>query len=362
MPDDDILKMRRYGAFSCLNKWIKYIKNIHGGTHTDISLDNGTDMHISYTMKKNDGMICAIIGTGGLSDKNYPWSHVSDMKFTWATVNLFHEARHIEHAYDIGMTAGLSVSDIATRKNRSLYIRNMYQNPMEIDAEYNGIRSAYDVMRHTFPGMDCEKLIVDYVNERISNWDYFIGKEKDAKEFLSMDDICHAFEDAYAASSMHPRTYGKMKGFRRYTDEIVRAMDPDAPDTGWGRFFEAFERAETGTQSDRMAACLSAYIHPEYKNLHACLAHADMSPETIFGDGFPETPEELRIRLGYEAYAGGAESGYGTDRESADDAFSMYAGIKEAKPGPRREERLDESLLPRKEQDGIDHGAGYGMS
>ena len=108
---------------------------------------------------------------------------VDDMCFINAVVAIFHEYRHMnsrmygcEYFRDnLEDNYYLAINYMALEDNEQYYENNYLNMACEIDAEQYAINAAYGYLQELFPKIDCEKLIVEYVNERAKSSKYKIN-------------------------------------------------------------------------------------------------------------------------------------------------------------------------------------------
>ena len=193
------------------------------------------------------------------------YKKVKDNDFVNTIVSIFHESRHLnaklfgcEYFRDNKMDDYyVQLSYMAREGNDSYYINNYNSMAYEIDAEQYAINAAFEYLKCNFSDdVDCEQLIVNYVNGRIRRNEYKIDFVNNHDEYTSLDQINKAFDDKF----------NKSKSINRYvdfnsTDQITFILK----NKGWLQVKKQIENMSQkkipncGFQMDEMMACLALY-------------------------------------------------------------------------------------------------------
>ena len=88
--------------------------------------------------------------------------------------------------------------------NKTTARANYFNSPREIEAEMYGTYAAHTICKNTYGKDMADKLLSDYVNERIANNDYFLSNRKSYK---TLEDIEVGLAEAYERSVYGGRTY-----------------------------------------------------------------------------------------------------------------------------------------------------------
>lgn len=305
--------------FEPLNLTYQAAHNLHKTWMSRLQREQGKFINVKYGFDESEptdraatapdgrnGMIVQL-GVHGLSPDTNPDTPVDVKKFVYTTVNLFHEAQHVWQEYEERMAetpfaTDLVIADVAYRKNWKSYRRRYLTNLHELDAEFTGILNARDVLSSTFPNVNCDQLIVDYVNDRISGKNlYFIGEHGHPK-YSTVAEIENAFGDAFDRYETTPHRFVDVQDPDvKYTraDHIAMILVGDKETAiKWQQFTDRLSNATTGQTYDTMAASVMLHAYPEYLKKYNALRNVDLSAETVFGMKFPESTASIRLRLG----------------------------------------------------------------
>ena len=111
------------------------------------------------------------------------------------------------------------------------------------------------------------------------------------------------FERAYENALEQPRTFDLLV-LAKHPDrnEIAKLfmIDDKVPIREYVPFRNKLETAHTGLESDLFMASVAGYIHPELQSEYSGIDFEDLDPVKVFGIQFPETVDEVRLRLGYD--------------------------------------------------------------
>lgn len=188
--------------------------------------------NISYfesSTKTDDYMknISIDIGTKGLNtDEEY-----SDYEAMIPIVGIFHEIAHASQIHDRfkksdKLSKVLAVNYLAGQCSREYYygpnLQNYYKQSYEIAAQFVGLHMAQSFCSYRFGNETAEKLIINYVNNRIEADSGYI-KFKHNKPYTSLEDIYDAFDEAFVKSTTQHRKFDAKRannGFDTYSDYI----------------------------------------------------------------------------------------------------------------------------------------------
>ena len=112
--------------------------------------------------------------------------HISEEYLVRILINIFHEIKHAKQQYDFFESSFIDIDFLQLYYNYlaclgnfngyynpELNLNNYYHNPRELDAEYSGIKEAYNYLKTSELSEKSEILILDYVNSKIGKV-YFI--------------------------------------------------------------------------------------------------------------------------------------------------------------------------------------------
>lgn len=249
---------------------------------------------------ENNGKIKKLqINIAKIIEKKSFQRHIPDLPFVTALCAIYHEAAHCYQMDVIYQKENPNKDDIdltinyASRKGNDRYYAgngNYFKNPNEINAEYNGIRNTYKYLRNTFPNLtakDCEQLTLDYINNFIANFTYWIPSDH-GQPYTSLNDVYQAFDKAYNESKTAQRWY-----FRRtdspIQDEAMKFMIKQEQH----HLFDTFLDYPYGMAQDRAIASIVCFLHPEYQKCYKTLKNVDLSLETIWHITLKERHREV---------------------------------------------------------------------
>lgn len=225
-----------------------------------------------------------IINTANLCNEK---DNVDDQAFVATVVTMFHEARHMEnHLLQYTFTRDdpeecrqMALSYLVHQGSDIFYYSNYYNDPIEIDAEEYGVVMAYEYLSTTFPDIDCEKLILDYVNDRAKSSNLYFFTVFDNEKLTTIEDAKKMYDDAFAESKNKAKTYNISKSDDKHTLRCL--LDKRlTKDECW----LARERIE-GTknhEANKMIASLILHHYPEYLKKLPSLRNIDFTPEHYF--------------------------------------------------------------------------------
>ena len=225
-----------------------------------------------------------VIGIRGLASDTLV---VSDMKYTYALVSIYHENQHVKQFQNMQNNVNESnlddcISYFANGSNNQMFYEdNYFQNINEIEAEYAGINNAYKYLCEHYDSNIAEKLIVDYVNDKsckgiLDKQRYFVNSSR-FKSFRTLSSINVAFENAYENAKISRRKYYKTAYGR---DEVMTYMlSDDCKD-----IYAKFDAELDGSKQNLMVSSIINYLHPDrVHNYKAFDDFVDLSAVTVFG-------------------------------------------------------------------------------
>lgn len=225
-----------------------------------------------------------IINTANLCNEK---DNVDDQAFVATVVTMFHEARHMEnHLLQYTFTRDdpeecrqMALSYLVHQGSDIFYYSNYYNDPMEIDAEEYGVVMAYEYLSTTFPDIDCEKLILDYVNDRAKSSNLYFFTVFDNEKLTTIEDAKKMYDNAFTESKNKAKTYNISKSDDKHTLRCL--LDKRLiKDECW----LTRERIE-GTknhEANKMLASLILHHYPEYLKKLPSLRNIDFTPEHYF--------------------------------------------------------------------------------
>lgn len=233
--------------------------NDHLGHKVD--LDENSQFGTGDTVSKDDKVYSSIVGV----DKLTKQLQISDTEFTAGLVSLYRENRHVEQVsmvhndkskyslpIKLSYYASMACPDYTNKKTNK---ENYFNSPREVEAELFSVYSAYCISNNTFGKEKANKMMCDYVNERIASNDYFI-KSKDGKPYEKMNDIIKDMADKYEESVNTKHVY-KNKDCEKGVNVAKQVFDKN-PDMS-----KAMARESVGWKSDWKLA--TVYLNQQDK-------------------------------------------------------------------------------------------------
>lgn len=314
---DSLLKLKKKDALTLLQSLADKCSQ-----DSDISLKLTNNMPIG-TGQANDRIDehdkKGYVGIKDLADEKFALfdtrKPVPDKNFVSVVVSIFHEQRHLsltnnkyERPDDVSrddIDEAILASYIAIQNNGAYY-DSVSQNipfpsnrpnlPLEIDAERAGVINTYAYLCKTFcrddnsvSEKDIEKLMLDYVNDRMQNSKYQIPSRKNPLK--SMDEIEDAFDDAMIKSIDDNtdklycnRDYRLLSDKIKGKDEVAKFLYDNQ-----NEYKQVIDQiiCARGSKKDIMMASMVLYLHPEYYDKIPRLKDMDFSPKKVFGYSFP---------------------------------------------------------------------------
>ena len=161
---------------------------------------------------------------------------------------------------------------------------------IEIDAERCGISDAGAFLSQHFGNDKAEELLLQYVNNKVDNWDYYIGRPKCGIGYTNIRDVFDAFDGAYESAKHSIRRYDK--NWSQCIDEAFLFAKTKMSQSAHDRLFDEPD----GAKQDAMMAAITLHCHPEYKGWHKSLQDMDLSMETMFGENWRRIDKPKPIR------------------------------------------------------------------
>lgn len=298
MSESNVLHMtarRARGYFSALFAQLR---------NDGVVIDGDQSMRSGDAITK-DGALSgnghALVGFASLKSgihNVFGFAPLQDDVFVNTLVAIRHEERHCR-VFDMIRSGNcgesLLCAHVAKQGSNSYYVFNRTCFATEIDAEYHGVMGAYNDLIALCDEDDAERLICDYVNDRCTNYAYYIVSH-DGASFSSISQIEDAFFDAYELStsldSVVRDVHGILDVSKKYK-QIRAGWFEDAaiaPLVSHGGIirpecrtvFDAMWDAGNGNK-DRMMASLAIRAMPELVAFYGLAACDDLSLQKVFG-------------------------------------------------------------------------------
>lgn len=176
------LKLTYKKAFQLLTKWSHKIQE--DNPLLKIYFSEEELLGIGQTVfSLSDEEHQIIVGVEGLL-KKFPnnYRYVQDNDFIRAGVVLFHEKTHYERHMHADTNPEILISEMSKYKNRTYYAESWSELPHEIDAEFSGISSMWNVLKKEFP-KEVDDCMLHFLENRALHTDYMIKCPKQG--FLS---------------------------------------------------------------------------------------------------------------------------------------------------------------------------------
>lgn len=228
--------------------------------------------------RKNTAAVNAALRADLRRELPYPGA-VDDLTYTGMVVAGYHEMAHLEQVLD-GADPRLRVNHAAIGNGAmDYYNRTWHKQPVEIDAERNGIKMAAEAMEAQFPGKG-EELVLRYVNYRAdktpTKGPYIIKAPEGG--FSSLEEADAAFGAAYQDSFEKPRGYNL---WLNTPDDYVMGTISDGKSAigplktlATTRDFVSQMNHATGEEFDAKLVALRQYLQP------SCCEEWGLDPET----------------------------------------------------------------------------------
>lgn len=248
-----------------------------------VAIDYGMDVNLAKSSTGLKTKPSIVIGMKNARAKSL--FYIDRVNYTTAIVNIFHEMRHLENKFNgfIGCChkkeddVYIALSYMAQQGNIGYYSCNYYNNPYEIDAEYNGLKEAHNYLSIYFGKSNSEKMLVDYVNHKNEDKNSYFVEPKGKKYFQSYDEILKSLKNLFQES--------KRIGNRDYrdnqesiNDEALSFIKSYASD----EVVVSLHSSQNSIEYDKKIASIVSYIHPDYKKQIPVLNDVDLSFKSVF--------------------------------------------------------------------------------
>lgn len=250
------------------------------GDFADVHFDNGYACGSGATSDKlPDHGLCLTVGIRDLFLGN---PDIRLRKFTQVAVAAFHEGRHVERYVQMKSDPSpilhdLSMNHLACNNNNQYEIYNWHRLIKEWDAERYAISNAGQFLQDVLDDDIADRLMLQYVNSRIENSDYFIEFPKGKFEYDDINDVLQAFDNAYESVKHCARKYDK--NWSKCTDEAFIFAKTEMSQSACDKLFDERD----GIKQDAMMVAITLYQHPEYQGWHKSLQYMDLSMDAQFG-------------------------------------------------------------------------------
>lgn len=223
-------------------------------------------------------------------DKEQFRRNISESDVVQVVVSSFHECRH--GMMFASMKSGqlddaehFEAVHLACYDNDAYLRHNWISLISEVDAERYGIQEAGLFLADYFGDEKASNLLLQYVNSRICDSDYFILYPEGKSRFDEIGDVFNAFDEAYERAKHAHREYVLPK----CKDVFQNFMYGEMSDEARAKFFAE----QDGFQQDKMVAAVTLYHHPEYQSQYPVLRECDMSMEAMFGSTWSKSEASL---------------------------------------------------------------------
>lgn len=241
----------------------------------------------------HDTPLQSYVGVGGLFQnfkKGTLLRNITESDVTHITVLTFHECRHgmmfsKMKSGELPDAKYFEASHLAGYDNETYVKHNWTKFLSEVDAERFGLYKAGSFLTAHFGEIKAKELLLDYVNSRVRDSDYFVSYPKGKSRFDDIDDVFDAFDEAYERAKHAPRDYVLPK----CQDVFQNFMYGEMSDEARAKFFAE----QDGFQQDKMVAAVTLYHHPEYQSQYPVLRECDMSMEAMFGPTWYKSEADL---------------------------------------------------------------------
>lgn len=212
---------------------------------------------------------------------------VNDYDFISLVVTMYHEARHMENFLkhytftrdDPEECRQMALSYLVHQGSDIFYYSNYYNDPIEIDAEEYGVVMAYEYLSTTFPDIDCEKLILDYVNDRAKSSNLYFFTVFDNEKLTTIEDARKMYDNAFTESKNKAKTYNISKYDDKHTLRCL--LDKRLiKDECW--LTREHIEGTKNHEANKMIASLILHHYPEYLKKLPSLRNIDFTPEHYF--------------------------------------------------------------------------------
>ena len=213
--------------------------------------------------------------------------NISDKTFVATVVTMFHEARHMEnHLKQYTFTRDdpeecrqMALSYLVHQESDIYYYSNYYNDPMEIDAEEYGVLMAYNYLKKNFPNADCDKLILDYVNDKSNETEIYFFTLFENERLTNIEDIQKMYDTAFSESKNKAKAY--IISDDENSHSLRCSLDKKLIKDECWLVREQIEGTKNN-DANKMIASLIIYHHPEYLEKLPTLKCIDFEPTHYF--------------------------------------------------------------------------------
>lgn len=229
---------------------------------------------------------------------------INDLDFVIMGTTFFHEMAHYQGHVSNNTDDNIMFPDLSTQHNNNYYHAVHHLLPHEIDAEYSGVMSMWNALESEYPDT-ADKLMFDYLDYRTASSDrtkklYMI--ERPEGGFSSKQQVKDLFNEAYEKSLTDKRYLpDELLGYSDDISKLITTDDRRGIRIEYVPIYLTLSKAESGSDLDLKIASLVSYIHPELQNIYRGIDFNELEPIKVFGLPIPETTDEVRLRLGYDA-------------------------------------------------------------
>lgn len=212
---------------------------------------------------------------------------IDDNVFITTMVTLFHESRHMEnYLQQYRFTRDnpeecrqMALSYLVRQCSDISYLSNYYSDPIEIDAEEFGVLSAYYYLQKNYPNLEYEQLILNYVNDRACDSNYYFFSIPKGSALTSIEEVENAYNTAFSesknkAKSYDERVFPSKSNIRCLVDKRL------VMDECW--LARAHIEGTKNHEANKMIASLILHHYPEYLKKLPSLRNIDFTPEHYF--------------------------------------------------------------------------------
>ena len=212
---------------------------------------------------------------------------IDDNVFITTMVTLFHESRHMEnYLQQYRFTRDnpeecrqMALSYLVRQGSDISYLSNYYSDPIEIDAEEFGVLSAYYYLQKNYPNLEYEQLILNYVNDRACDSNYYFFSIPKGSALTSIEEVENAYNTAFSesknkAKSYDERVFPSKSNIRCLVDKRL------VMDECW--LARAHIEGTKNHEANKMIASLILHHYPEYLKKLPSLRNIDFTPEHYF--------------------------------------------------------------------------------
>lgn len=282
-------KMRRDDGIRLLYQACKVLSDVSG---YNVSVVSNEAFGAGHTVYDDDDDSISVIEIGSMGLEGIRDVDVEVSEVMLCVVAAFHEVcgHALQHDrifdMDTDLASILALNHYACISSKYYYglrgacnksafgnhpIQQYYEQPIEIAAQYMGLRSAYSWLSGQFGNDDALTMVKDYLEYRISHHSECLSE---VDEDWTMEDILDAFDVKFRESIHKHRDYGNGKN---KNDDLSKS-----PMASYGRMVAVMP---DGLKQDWMLASVSVG-RMENRNdvlLRKAFSRLDMNPANAFG-------------------------------------------------------------------------------